>query len=203
MTGHLGRDMRAQPPERPAGQVLQVASGVLHFVEGPFDPFPQTVKPTARSRPAGSCAGWRARGSGSPGPGSSRVALLPVDPEEALVAEDAGPPRPSPAPVPRPPLVPGGRHQVVGCGHPPPAYRAAPACRRSTSGCGWRRPRRRPWPQSRCGSCHACRRRRAAAWCPADRGRTRVAPKRLRPASAQGLDPGPQLAGPAGGTGFG
>ena len=37
MAGHLGRDMGAQ---RPAGRMLQVAAGVLHFVEGAFDPFP-------------------------------------------------------------------------------------------------------------------------------------------------------------------
>ena len=44
MAGHLGCDMRAQAPERPAGQVFQVAAGVLHLVEGAFDPFPQPVE---------------------------------------------------------------------------------------------------------------------------------------------------------------
>ena len=45
MAGHLRRDMRAQAAECLAGQMLQVAAGVLHLVEGAFNPFPQAVEP--------------------------------------------------------------------------------------------------------------------------------------------------------------
>ena len=45
MAGHLGRDMRAQAAECSAGQMLHVAPGVLYFMEGVFDPFPQAVEP--------------------------------------------------------------------------------------------------------------------------------------------------------------
>ena len=36
MARHLGRDMRAQAPDRLAGQMLQVPSSVLHVVEDTF-----------------------------------------------------------------------------------------------------------------------------------------------------------------------
>ena len=61
IAGHLDRDMRAQTAERPAGQMLQVPTGVLHFVAGAFDPFPQTVEPPLYT--GGPDTGWRVRGS--------------------------------------------------------------------------------------------------------------------------------------------
>ena len=93
MARHLGRDMRAQAAERSAGQMLQVAAGVLHLVEGTFDPFPQTIEPPLETgRLDWALVGTRG-GQDLQTPGLL-VALLPVGPDKALVAEDAGLPHP-------------------------------------------------------------------------------------------------------------
>ena len=72
MAGHLGRDMRAQAPERPAGRMLQVATGILHLVEGAFDPFPQTVQPPLEAGRAGGALVGARRGVRSSRPRVSR-----------------------------------------------------------------------------------------------------------------------------------
>ncbi len=104
MAGHLGRDMRAQAPERPAGRMLQAAAGVLYFVEGTFDLFPQAVEPLLDTGGpcralVGACGDQDIQAPGLP------VALLPVGPKEALVGEDAGLPHPVQHLLPRDPLV--------------------------------------------------------------------------------------------------
>ena len=84
MARHLGCDMRAQAPECPAGQVFQVAAGVLHLVEGAFDPFPQPVEPPLdRGGPGRALVA--ARGGQDLQPPGLPVALLPVGSDEALV----------------------------------------------------------------------------------------------------------------------
>ena len=60
MARYLGRDMRAQAAECPAGRMLQVPTGVLHFMKGTFDPFPQTVEPALDiGGPGGALVGAR------------------------------------------------------------------------------------------------------------------------------------------------
>ena len=117
MARHLGRDMGAQTAERPAGQMFQVPSGVLHLVEGAFNAFPQAVEPLLEAGRLSRALIGAQEGQDLQAP-SLPVALLPVGPEEALVPEDAGPPYPVQHLLPRDPLVRRGRHQVVGRGHP-------------------------------------------------------------------------------------
>ena len=195
MAGHLGRDMRGQAAERPAGQVLQVAAGVLHLVEGTFDPFPQPVEPPLDIGGPGRALVAARRGQDLQAPGLP-VALLPVGPEEAPVAEDAAPPHPVRDLLPRHPLVRRGRHQVVGRGH---ARRGAEQDQLVAEVL-----------QVAAGADPVVGRGRKVAAAlvalVADHGPQlgvqqvqgdAGGPQGLRPVPAQGLDPGPQLAGPA------
>ena len=68
MARHLGRDMRGLAPDRLAGQMPRVPAGVLHFVEGAFDPFPQADSPLEPSGWGRTLVGGG--GQGCPGPGS-------------------------------------------------------------------------------------------------------------------------------------
>ena len=94
----------------------RVATGVPHFVEGAFAPFPQAVEPPLEAGGPGGVLVAARGGRNRQTPGFP-AALLLVGPEAALVAEDAGLPHPVPHRLPCDRLVCRGWHQLAGRGH--------------------------------------------------------------------------------------